>query len=348
MKPLYAHRLLYIFILCLWHFAARAQQISSSCNESLYKANRLYEQGHFQEAVNLLEPCVRNISPDIRFEAYRLLAICYINLNEPGKAENAAEMLLLHKPSYKEFPYVDPVELNKMLSNYTIRNLADVGIKVGCNISSVRLWQYQSATNSSSSFYPKAGFEAGLTLNYHFLPHVSVAAEALYAGLSYGQQSDDVNGWKMHYHEGLNYFSFPLLLKYDFDMQKKFSASIEAGMQWQMLSRSQSNLRFDNPATGEGLETAMNYYDSRTAQVYGLVAGIQLRKQLSSGIFGMGIRYAYGLKNIVDPEKRYDDPEFISYWRYLYSDISLNTFCISLTYQLPLKYTVNRKQARLR
>lgn len=348
MKPLYAHRLLYIFILCLWHFSARAQQISNSCNESLYKANRLYEQGHFQEAVNLLEPCVRNISPDIRFEAYRLLSICYINLNEPEKAEYAVEMLLLHKPSYKEFPYVDPVELNKMLGNYTIRNLIDAGIKVGFNISSVRLWQYQSVTSSSSSFNPKSGYEAGLMLNYHFLPHFTIAAEALYAGLSYGQQSDDVNGWKMRYQEGLNYFSFPMLLKYDFNMAKKFTASIEAGMQWQMLRRSQSSLRFDNPVTGERLETARDYYGSRTARVYGLVAGIQLKKQLSSGIFGMGIRYAYGLKNIVNPEKRYDDLDFISNWRYLYSDISLNTLCLSMTYQLPLKYAVSRKKTRLR
>lgn len=97
-------------LLCgmLLHQDSRAQT-RGGCADAFSQAQTEYRGGAYQGAVDLLAPCLQSqgIERSASTEAYRLLALSYLKLDELSAAREAVLRLLSENPSYEADPVQD-------------------------------------------------------------------------------------------------------------------------------------------------------------------------------------------------------------------------------------------------
>ncbi|MDP1726255.1 MAG: porin family protein [Bacteroidota bacterium] len=331
------NRLTTVFLSVFIAISVSAQQKQSTCSGSLTAANKEYEAGRFSQCVEILKPCIENLSAEVQFEAYRLMALSYINQNENEKTHEAIVNLLRHKPDYRDFPYFDPLEFTKLLAKYDVWALLEMGMKGGMNFNTVRPIKNYSVTGSPAEFSPGTGYQAGFVAEYFFRKNISVDAEFLYEGLNYGRKATNVSGWSQEFTEKLNYFNIPVTGRYYFYRWNALQFAAELGMQMQLFNATNSNIILKNNITGENVQNTIEQSKQRSSTLYYALAGLAVKYKLGGGNLCLNARYAYGFSNIVNADKRYDDLDFILANQYVDSDISFNPLYISLGYQFPLQ-----------
>lgn len=95
-------------------FCAMAQTTKDV--ELCLKAEEAYRIGRFDEAVNLLESNLNELTSRTRETAYRLLTLCYMEKDQNAKAQSYAELLLKENP-YFTVNLSDPIRFADMVEN---------------------------------------------------------------------------------------------------------------------------------------------------------------------------------------------------------------------------------------
>lgn len=75
-------------------------QESNSGKNSYLSAENAYRDGQFEKAIHLLEQDIRNYDNLFIPNAYRLLTLCYMAIDQSEKAEDSAKQLLRYSPYY--------------------------------------------------------------------------------------------------------------------------------------------------------------------------------------------------------------------------------------------------------
>lgn len=85
-------------------------QSKNDCEQELLEAQKKYDTGKFDEAIELLTACLgkENLSQDVKMKAYRLLGLTYIAKDYLNEAKTAVGKLLDIVPNYKADPEQDP------------------------------------------------------------------------------------------------------------------------------------------------------------------------------------------------------------------------------------------------
>ena len=91
-----------------WCHGAFAQQ--TSCAQNLRLARATYEQGRLHEVPTYVQSCIQNGSTQEKVEAYKLLCLSYIYLEEPEKADQAMLNILQTDNYFTVDPASDPAE----------------------------------------------------------------------------------------------------------------------------------------------------------------------------------------------------------------------------------------------
>src|SRR6478609_109001 len=100
--------LLLTSLYCIFCFCASGQ---STCTQTLRTARSTYDQGRLHELPSLLEGCIKNgFTQQEKVEAYKLLVLAYIYLEEPTKADEAMLNLLNTDHYFKINEATDPAE----------------------------------------------------------------------------------------------------------------------------------------------------------------------------------------------------------------------------------------------
>lgn len=331
--------------LLLFSISGYAQQNDNACKDALNLANKEYEAGRITQCIELLNPCIDKLDKKVAFEAYRLLAMCYLNLNDEKNTNTAVVNLLKRKPDYRDFPYFDPKDFTNLLAKYDVWPQFELGIKAGVNFNSVRPIKNYSVTGSDATFLPGNGFQAGISAEYYLKKNMSLNADILYEGLNYKRTADNVSGWSQEFTEKLNYFNIPITGRYYFYSKNKWRLAADLGLQTQILSRTNSDIVLSNSETQEKVENTLEQEKQRNKVLFYGVAGFTAKYKFGGGSLCANVRYAYGFSNVVNADKRYENLDFILANQYVDSDFSFNPLYISLGYQFPLLgYAVKLKK----
>jgi hypothetical protein len=334
------HRIVLLSAMFLFANVVWAQNRNSSCKDVLYEANKLYEGGQFEAALSVLNNCMGTVEKQFQFEGDRLKVLCYLNVGDIEKAKLAVRQLLLHKPDYKIYPYVDPKELSNLLAQYEVWPQLEVGLKTGLNVNSVAIIKGYSVTQKTSNYLPTLGFQGSLFVEYYVAKKVSVLAGFQYEQLNYRNQTED-NGWERMYKENLTFYSLPISTRY-YWYAHKLAFGIELGWLGQWLNTGYANSTFQHP-TIEGYQNTLETTPNRTTFNQYATMGSAVKYKIGSGSFGFNIQLAYGLNNIVKPENRYNDLLFNSTNQYIDSDIKFVPLSFQFSYQVPILYAVKGK-----
>lgn len=92
-------RTLFLILICLFPVAMSAQD-SSSGRDSYLIAEEAYRDGQFDKAIRQLEAGIKSDDKILVSNVYRLLALCYLAIDEVEKTDEYVKLLLRYMPYY--------------------------------------------------------------------------------------------------------------------------------------------------------------------------------------------------------------------------------------------------------
>jgi len=313
-----------------------AQSDKSDCKMVLSLANKEYDAGHFSSCIDMLKTCIDGLDNENKFEAYRLISLSYLGLNDEKKATEASIRLLKLKPDYLDFPYFDPKEFTRMINKYEVWPRAEVGLMVGLNLNNVHLSKNYSVSNSPSRYVPRLGYQTGLTFEYFLKKQWSLNTGLLIERLDYSRESSNVLGWNQNFKEKMRFIGVPMVAKYYFYNKNRLRIAAELGAQIHLLNSTNSYIILNNIETSESFEGSLNQSDQRNKTLYYGLAGISLKYKTGDGYLCANIRYGYGLNNVVKSDARYNNMDFILTNMYIDSDFKFTPYYFNFGYQLSI------------
>jgi hypothetical protein len=313
------------------------------CNDALYTANKLYEEGKFKEAVTLLEPCLNSNSlvGNEKFDATRLLALCFINLNQMESAEIYVQRMLNLRSDYQMFHYVDPKQLTSLLNQYQVEEKLYIGGQAGLAMTQAKILKNYSPANTPSTYYSQFALSVGAMVEYKFGSNTSVLIQPSFSGINYQRELENVAGSKKLYSEQLAYFCIPLSARY-YTSIGPVPLFAQAGFEAGNLIHSFADVQSTKLLDGSILQSSTETTDYRNKFLYGFNIGLGTEYVVGKLIVGANISYKQYIPNAVLADRRYDNVDFILSAQYLDSDLTFNSLGLNLTVKHPILHNVHR------
>jgi outer membrane protein W len=318
----------------------------SPCANSLYEANKSFEAGDFSKSASLLKPCLNaGFNKNEKAEGYRLLALDYIYLNEPGKADTAVRNLLIKKHSYKLYPEIsDPVSLTNIVATYDVVPLLTGGVNVGFNYTNINLVTNYAPSNTTGTYIPEPGAQFGLQFDYAIWKDLNITAGVQYYSVGYQHTLDSVAGWKEQFTENLKYINIPLSAKYYiyFKHDALIRPYIEAGADFAFLNSTDATIVSTDNSSLNSNQASTNPISRRNALNTSILYGAGLNIRFGEGWFTANVRYMYGLSEIVNGTNRYNDLSLVYNSNYIDDDFKFNNWQFTFGYTFILLYKVQK------
>ncbi|HEY9047641.1 MAG TPA: porin family protein [Ohtaekwangia sp.] len=150
----------------------------ASCAQTLRLARSTYEQGRLHEIPTLLEKCLTDgFSQQEKVEAYKLLCLSYIYLEEPEKADEAMLNLLRTDHYFEINRSTDPAEFIALYNTFRTKPIYRIGGKIGVNASSPNVVAAVKANDGKSKYASKIGVQFHLTGEVPLTDHLILNPE---------------------------------------------------------------------------------------------------------------------------------------------------------------------------
>jgi hypothetical protein len=358
-------KICFVIALTLMALGAKAQTDAASV-QALRTARAAYEQGRLQEIEAYLEePLKRNrFSKSERIEAYRLLVLTYIYLEEPDKADDAMLKLLKTDHFFTPRNETDPAEFINLYKKFRTNPLFSIGLRASFLTTNVNVIEYHYLVGKrNGTFKSNQKISGGVTFEKDLLTFsrpklkgVLVAApEFFFTTREFTYTKPDVfevdniaeeipTGLEATISQRL--YQLNLIANYRFNKTfytGKVVPYVGFGLSTSYLAAGRSSFLGEltveqngNNITGAQLDNTSNYKKLNFSLA--MVGG--LRWQVSDLYVTLDIRYFKGLHNVVDKANRYslegDLAEIQTRYLYVNSDLSINQLGASLGLVYPI------------
>ena len=324
-------------------FAAHAQ---SQCAQTLRLAQSIYDQGRLQELPDLLQNCIKSgFNDEERVNAYKLLTLTYIYLEEPAKADEMMLALLRTDTEFKVNDAVDPAEFVALYKTFRTKPTYRIGGKLGATATrpSVISADYvNDGTTSISSSYgfvgcvateiPLSGKMDKFTLN----PELSFTLISFKGVNEKGDNPLADTSLSTPATEKMAWISLPVSLQYTvFENEAKTSNYYaSAGLSADYLlsaNKAISSIREGN----SGLDQNTYAVDGqRNAFNVGAMLSAGFKQKIGKGYLVVEVRYKMGLLPLSDKADTYANPTLVFDNKYTDGIYRLNTLSLSAGYVL--------------
>lgn len=314
----------------------------NSCSQTLKQAQKKYEQGSIETIPSLIEPCIKTGFSRIELlQAYRLMILSYLFLDEQESAERWMNNLLEYEPDYKPNVTLDPIEYINLYKSFRVEPFFSLGVALGVNQARPRMVNNFGLGNtvlSPSVYTPGIGLNLGVTFDLILYRSLFLTADGILSFKNYSSVSNVLPKSNVSSNESQTWINVPLTLKYVIG-RGKFKFFLRAGGSFDLLLSDQSALVRKNTQTGQNEFAGPNVdlASQRNKINFSALAGAGFTYKVGYGFIILDARYYYGLTNISNPETRYKDFNTqITRYGYLDNDIALDNFQISIGYMYSL------------
>ncbi|MBI1307392.1 MAG: outer membrane beta-barrel protein [Bacteroidetes bacterium] len=321
-----------------------------TCTEKLVNANDLYDQGQFTEAMNLANGCTTSDKPADQWQAYRILSLSYLALNQMQEARESAINLLNIYPGYKSNSFNDPVEFTKLLSTITVIPKFSIGLGLtGSPFSAAipRVSKSYVLGNYEKNYSVKNAFQFGFPFSYYLNPNIAINASLLASVNNFGIDYTPDN-WKVSVTEQMTYLNLPLRLHYFLKPTSRLRYFLSAGAYAGYLLYDKNTFKAEDTYNREKREkyelTRLNILERRNRINYGATVGIGLDyKIFSNARINLQYNYYRSFRQINKPETRYDNIDQMYVYYYVDDDITVHNAVVSIGYSYFPSYRVFSK-----
>jgi len=285
----------------------------SQCSNVLIQARDEFDAGHLNGIASLLNDCLnQGFTKEQKVEAYRLLTITYLYLDDPFGAEQSFLGLLEIEPEYRILP-TDPVELEYLSNRFITTPIISYFGKIGTNFSTATVLHHYSTGNSNDKnwmYNSKIGITASGALELHFNKVISMVAEVEFSRRKYSysdillpgnldnshDQVDDRTNFHTSLPVGIK-FTYPGLVYYPYvygGYSPSFTLSSKADLQRKPQKEALVEVSSENL-----IHLTPNFSHS-------LIFGIGLKRRFDLHYIFVDLRYRLGMTNMLDTSNEFD------------------------------------------
>jgi hypothetical protein len=325
-----------------------------NCTQTLRTARGIYDQGRLHELPTWLNGCLTKtednggFSETERIEAYKILTLSYIYLEEPAEADKAMVSLLHTDPFFQIDEVVDPVEFKNLYRKFRTNPVYRIGVKFGANtnhinvISNYYLW---AASKGKGEYSSSIGTQFGLVFEKDLTDRIVINPEVFYSSYSFNytnnyalstESSDpEEKTGSLEHLISQTRLQANILVQYKLkepeNIADKFIPFIAVGPTIGYLATSEfsGSTNVDEEVTGSPFDTKDNYKPLAFALT--AMAGAKLKV---GGFYITGdVRFQYGFLNIANKDKRLrweGDAEQLLDYGYIDNDYSLSQSMFNL------------------
>lgn len=326
--------------------------LAQDCVQTLRLARATYEQGRLHEIEGQLAKCLLpsgfgKDQKQERVEAYKLLCLSYIYLEEPDKADEAMLNLKKTDPYYEPNEAVDPAEFVALYNTFRKEPVYRIGAALGGNFSQpniselVYVTEFTADSKYKQAFAIQFGAVADVPLSL-FGAHKkwTLHGELLYQQRKFqiSQQesrgTDPTTGVELFNQlqgvETQNLLTLPVMLQYRIINNDKFNPYVGFGVSAElMLNRklTAEKLRDGQPSVPEKSED----FEHNTYNLSALIsAGAKV--PIRPGVVILELRYAHGLTNITTAEHAYANEALVLDYGFADSIFKMSSIALSVAY----------------
>lgn len=335
--------ILFVSILALTDGYAQTNE-NLGCLNNLATASTLYEKAQFTEAIALLEPCLKSGQlKKNEADALRILGLCYQQMNNEVKTNEAISKLLKANTKYQLFPYNDPKEFTKVVNEFTVESKLTLGVKAGFNFSLPNITKAYSIKPATIEIQGERGQFLGLTGDYYLKGKSSgINFWATSGSIEFSENVIFNELEKINFKEELKFADIGLEFKV-FPLKKaKIQPYFGLGANVLIQRTAISNIIYTNSYLNTKTESSrdMKEEGAVNSAILNGMADIGINTKAGKGIFGFGLQYAYAFSLSNNPDKRYDNIEYTLANQWVDSDVKLNYLNVYASYSFPLLWRV--------
>lgn len=321
---------------------------AQDCSEKLELAKRMYEQGKLTQVEPILKDCLFGLIGDKQTEAYKLVIMANLYLDELEKADKAMNTLIKVNPEYVPSEEKDVAEFIQLYQSYRRNPVFAIGLVGGLNRTTVAPYNYSTvnSTNSEKGEYtPTISYQIGIGVDYYLSSSVNIKTGIFYSQRKYAYSATLLGLTQVTSNEADNFLEFPLAISYELGKAKigfvKLKPFVMLGGSVSYLVGATTELRrtfldaaYQNvenkPADVTG--PAEDIKNLRTELSYNVFAGIGVKYKVKNGYLMASGQYNVGMQDLLKPDSRYSNDNLLYKYGYVDSDFKTEHISINLGY----------------
>lgn len=327
-----------VVVLCVAS-AARAQS-QTTCAQTLRLAQSIYDQGRLHELPQLLQGCLErnDFNKEEKVAAYKLLALTYIYLEEPAKADDNMLKLLRTDTEFTVNDALDPAEFVALYKTFRTSPIYRIGGKLGgvAAAPSVKSADYiDDGTNNMSHGF---GFSGSITSEIPLrdkLNRFTLAPEINFQILSFkGVNENGDTARVTPSTENHMWVSVPVSVQYSLreSSNKLSSYYVALGLSADYLISSTKTITSSREGNSAIDENTISIAEQRNAFNAGALFSAGVKRRLGKGFLFFEVRYKLGLLPISKPSHTYENSVLTFDYKYVDGIYKLNTLSLSTGY----------------
>lgn len=318
-------------------FSVSAQ---STCAQTLRLAQSVYEQGRLHELEGLLATCLENgFTDEEKVNAYKLLTLTYIYLEEPEKADRTMLSLLQTNNEYAPNDAVDPAEFVALYHTFRTWPIYRIGLKLGSVAAQPTVVSADYVNDGISEYTSGYGFIAGFSFEIPLtgkLQKFTINPEPTFAIRTFGSSNKDADSVLVTSStETQTIVSLPICLQYRFFEKGKTNFYAALGASADLLvaasKRIDSKRGDDNSPVEEKtfvVSSQRNKFNSN------FIAAIGFKRKVGKGYFVGEARYQMGLLPMLTKADTYENLTMVTDYKSVDAIYKINSVSLSLGYIL--------------
>ena len=282
------------------------------CGESLTIARNELDAGHVERIPDILFDCLNKFAPEQKIEAYRILTITYLYLDDPIGAENSF-MALLHEDPEFRVSDTDPIELEYLSKQYITTPIISFSARAGANLSTTTVLNSNRVDRDSNTpprYNPGVGFIAQGAFDLHFNKKVGLNAAIEFSSRNYKKVGEIFPGnaeqQNLEQIRTNMHISLPVALSFTYPGVLN-SPYIYAGYSPSYTFYSDAKNKRDPAGLGATVAGPNVDKSHSTARFsHSLIFGIGLKRRIKYRYVLIDLRYRLGMTNMNSQENHFD------------------------------------------
>jgi hypothetical protein len=326
----------------------------TNCTQTLRLANSVYEQGRLHEIPTLLDDCLRgsNFDNAQKVQAYRLLTLTYIYLEEPDKADETMLKLLQTDHEFQINEAVDPAEFVALYKTFRTNPIYRLGGKAGVVVTQPNVISSETVVSGTSEYSYRLGFQAGVVGEIPITKKLALNPELSFQGRSFKNvvtvnPGNGSGNFEAEGRETQAWISLPVQAQYEF-WQKKNIYYVASGISVDyLLSSTVTITRLRGEFFSAVDEKSFDLREQRTKTNYAWLFSAGLKRKTGPGLLIVEARYWWGLRPSLTKEDVFENQQLINDYHYVDAIFNLRALTLSAGYVMniynPKKLSAKKK-----
>ena len=338
---------LVFFTFCMSFYGLSYAQ---DCAEILQNAQSTYDEGQIHLVPEMLQSCMNNggFAKEELVSAFRLLAMSYLILSEPEKADEAMLGLLKANPEYLINEAVDPTEFINLYNTFRTEPILRAGIRGGLGWS----MPFISIRNGGGADpnYPKeslptpiGGFQVGAGVELDMTKKIILNPEIFFMNQMFDERSVEKSSVSTTQY-AISSLEVRATGHYNLINRPKFMLHGTFGLAGEYIMKASGNILKGEKYTRE-IPNIIDINESAPIDMKtkligihpSVIGGVSARFKIGLPVISVDLRYKSGVYEMFINENQHDNPEVtISYNSFVLSNGYLQNAHVNVGINFPL------------